>query len=617
MSEPVLRRAARRAFVLALACLLAPLAPARAEPAAAPAAAAADRSGWETGWYIVRPGDTLETLAHSLLGSHEHWRELAALNPGIDNPHLIYPGQRIKVYQSPPTDRPTARIEALSRRVEERPQPVPWRPAGEGDLLVEKDSLRTYLAASARLRFDDGAEITLTEDSLVFLRRQTPAKSAKPKKEIEVLVGQADLAARGAAGKPVDVEVVVGDAKSVATADDDRPLRTRSRRGPEESAQFMTYEGTAQVAAAGKSVALPAGSGVQVAKRAAPGPVEALLAAPEPAGPAAGEEVERAGASVTWQPVAGAASYVVEVCADPACGALVERASGLTASRYDLAETQREEVWWRVTAVSASGLDGFPSAPRAFKLVDSIAPATPLLALLGADGAVLASGACVGAPPQARVSAVDRAGAELPWTLRLDGAESDLAALAGLAGGMGRHQVMASVRDARGRVAVSQPVDFQLDSAAPWLNLAGGGGGPDRDERRSVARHVYPRVRDAAPTCEQVALQAILLPDGTPVAVPCGAAAEPLRFPVSGDTARIEIVPAGEALRVGEQIDVAGAERMHLTAGDVGCGLATVELRLTPSRYAPGYLALEATVADRAGNRLAGAWHVEPHAGRR
>ena len=297
MSDLVRTRVPRTALALALPLLLAALTPAAGEVAPAPAAAV-DRSGWQTGWHVVRPGDTLESLAERLLGSHELWRELAALNPGITNPHRIYPGQRIKVYQSPPTAQPTARIEALSRRVEERPQPVPWRPAGEGDLLLERDSLRTYLAASARLRFDDGAEVTLTEDSLVFLRRQTPARAARPRREIEVLVGQADVAAKAAVGKPLEVEIVVGDAKSVGTADDARPLRTRSRRGADEGAQFMNYEGATQVAAAGKVVELPTGSGVQVARRAAPGPVEVLLAAPEPASPGAGEEIERAGASL-------------------------------------------------------------------------------------------------------------------------------------------------------------------------------------------------------------------------------------------------------------------------------------------------------------------------------
>ena len=614
MSDPARCRVPSRAIALALPLLFAPLAAAANAPEAA---AAVDRSGWQDGWYVVRPGDTLESLAQRLLGSSELWRELAALNPGVENPHRIYPGQRLRVVQDPPTNQATARIEALSRRVEERPQPVPWRPALEGDLLVERDSLRTFLAASAKLRFDDGAEVTLTEDSLVFLRRQTPARAPRPRREIEVLVGQADLAARGAAGKPVEIEVVVGDAQSVGTAGDDRPLRTRSRRATGDAAQFMNYEGATQVAAAGKVVELPTGSGVQVAPRSAPGAVEALLAAPAPAEPADGDEVERAGASLAWQPVAGAASYLVEVCADPGCGALVERAPGLSATRYALGESQRETLYWRVTAVSASGLDGYPSPARSVRLVDSIAPAAPLLALRGADGGALAAGACVAAPPRAEVRARDRSGAELPWRLLLDGAESDAAGLAALAGGVGRHQVAARASDAKGRAATSAPVEFQLDGGGPWLSLATSGEGPDREERRHLARRPYPRPAEHPSACDEAALEAILLPDGTPTPIPCGAGVAPLRWTLEGASARVEIALPGGALRVGEQIDAAAGDRLRLSAGDVGCGLAALELRVVPSRFAAGFLALEAIIVDRAGNRATSDWHLERRAGRR
>ena len=50
-----------------------------------------------TAYHVVRPGETLEYLAAFYLGSHERWREIWGLNPEIPNPHLIRPGQRLKV----------------------------------------------------------------------------------------------------------------------------------------------------------------------------------------------------------------------------------------------------------------------------------------------------------------------------------------------------------------------------------------------------------------------------------------------------------------------------------------------------------------------------------------
>lgn len=601
-----------RSRVHPFAAVLLLLAGIAAPPAAAAAEAPPDRSAWQSGWYVVRPGDTLEDLAADLLGSSALWRELAALNSGVPNPDLIYPGQRLRVFLDPPTGQPTARVMAVSRRVEQRPQPTPWRPASEGDLLIDKDSMRTFRAASTLLQFDDGSRVTLTEDSLVFLRNLTPSRSPRPRREIEVLVGQADVAATGAVARPVDVEVVVGDARSVAAVGAGEALHSRSRRATNDAAQFMSYEGKTRVRGAGQEVEVPAGTGTQVAPRSAPGPVEALLPAPPALEPADGGELERSAAGLVWGAVPGAASYLVEVCADPACGALLERVQGLTATRHTIADPSPERVYWRVTAVSASGLDGYPSPARAAVLVESIAPPVPVVALLGAAGAPAEAGACLPLPPTLSVSATDRAGAELPWTLELDGRPSDAASFAALAGGVGRHQVAVRAVDGRGRAATSEPVTFELDGAAPALALAASGDGPDRRERRDLARRPYPRPARHPGVCAEAELRAALLPDGAPQALPCGAGVAPLRLEVAGDAARVELTLAGSALRVGEQVDARAGERLRLTASEVGCGLAALELRVVPSRFAADTLALEVVATDRAGNRTTGAWHLEP-----
>jgi DNA-binding SARP family transcriptional activator/LysM repeat protein len=43
----------------------------------------------------VQPGDTLSGIAHRELGAASRWPEIAALNPAITNPDLIFPGQRL------------------------------------------------------------------------------------------------------------------------------------------------------------------------------------------------------------------------------------------------------------------------------------------------------------------------------------------------------------------------------------------------------------------------------------------------------------------------------------------------------------------------------------------
>jgi hypothetical protein len=131
----------------------------------------------------------------------------------------------------------------------------------------------------------------------------------------------------------------------------------------------MLYEGAARVTGAAGELDLAAGTGTTVRPDAPPTPAEPLLAAPELVSPP--DNLEFGGAAVRpllrWRPVEGASGYVVEVCSDRACGALVERAAGVSGTEYRLRAPLRELARWRVTAVSASGLDGFPSASRVLR----------------------------------------------------------------------------------------------------------------------------------------------------------------------------------------------------------------------------------------------------------
>src|SRR6056297_2624815 len=54
----------------------------------------------ETGfYYTVQKGDTLWDLSEKFADSPWTWPELWHYNPEIANPHWIYPGQKIKIYQ--------------------------------------------------------------------------------------------------------------------------------------------------------------------------------------------------------------------------------------------------------------------------------------------------------------------------------------------------------------------------------------------------------------------------------------------------------------------------------------------------------------------------------------
>ena len=169
---------------------------------------------------------------------------------------------------------------------------------------------------------------------------------------------------------------------------------------------------------------VPAGSGTSVAHRAKPGPVEALLPAPADLSPAYGEEIEQRAPQLLVERGARRHHYTVEVCRDPACGAVVARQPAVAAAPLELAVEgglPAGELFWRVTAVAASGLDGFPSRAIRVQAVDVVKPNAPILSLRTAAGETVAPGSCLAQVPQPVVRALDRRGADLPWKLRVDG----------------------------------------------------------------------------------------------------------------------------------------------------------------------------------------------------
>src|SRR4029077_4989244 len=150
-------------------------------------------------------------IAAQFLGSQERWVEIHRLNPGIADPHRPTRGVRVRI-TSVLSSFPAARLNQLSRQGEDLPSPIPWHDAQVGDVLVERDGVRTHQKSSAEMQFLDGARLTVTEDSLIFLHRSGNTLRGTPKKSVEIVQGQADLDARSgfAAAPPPEVEIVVG-----------------------------------------------------------------------------------------------------------------------------------------------------------------------------------------------------------------------------------------------------------------------------------------------------------------------------------------------------------------------------------------------------------------------
>jgi hypothetical protein len=284
----------------------------------------------------------------------------------MDDPHRLTPGQRIRVILSHKV--PTAEITDLSRKVEERPFPDPWEKAELGNLLKARDGIRTWENSSAKLGFEDGSDLVVSELSVVFLRNVGTRLEGVERKSLEIVEGEADVEAAPLDDAVSDIEIVLGGAVANSRSIEGGSAQTRARRTPSGGAQLMVYAGAGLVASAGESVEVPPGMGTAVEAGEAPGEPERLLPPPQPIQPARDAALPHANPTFSWAAVHGAETYTLEICRDPDCGALIARVRYRKEPRWSADGLPLGKLYWRVRAVSPSGLDGFPSEPTPFKV---------------------------------------------------------------------------------------------------------------------------------------------------------------------------------------------------------------------------------------------------------
>jgi hypothetical protein len=456
------RMTCRRTRLLALLALILPTLPAAAGAVEPPALA-------QGGIHIVRPGDTLEQLAEIYLGSARRWLEIARLNPGLGDPKRLPPGRRLHVLPTGGGTFAAARIDRLSNQVDERPVPQDWSQAQENDFLVEQDGVRTHPKSSAEMRFGDGTRLTVTEDSLVFLRRSGDRLKGVPGRSVEIVEGQAEVASdpARAAAHPPEIEIVLGKTRATSRPNRAGVAQARARRPGEGGAKVMVYGGEGEVEAAGSKVALAEGMGTSVGKEGPPSPPEKLLPAPQLTGPLPGTKMGYANPVFTWAAVPEAAAYVLELCADARCGALLDRVVVEAKDGQPQWRSQALPVralYWRVTARSRSGLDGYPAEPGGLEILSNQLDHEPPTAKLALSGRQIEVAGRLFAAPGfgVEVTAEDAGCGLLEASPAIDGSPET----------PGEHRVGGYALDRCGNRFEAPPLTLIVDAEAPTVRTA-------------------------------------------------------------------------------------------------------------------------------------------------
>jgi|GEM_PF-1449155 len=335
------------------------------------------------GKHIVEEGETLSSITNLYLGDSFLWRENWRLNPEINDPDLLSPGQELRVIKERKIFAKKAVLDSLSNNVDKNSQKTTWSRASIGDQIIEKDGLRTLRNSSAVLVFNDQSSLRLSEYSQIFLENKSTDLRGHDHGRISLTKGSAELIFENIQSrKKTDIELIAGPSVSRPKPNKLGQARILAAASEEqEGATVMVYEGESSVEAAGQRVALTKGTGTSVPANGPPSPPEKLLAAPGKVLSPSGNRWPIRNQWIKWDTVNSAAKYKVEVCADSDCQQLVIVSPLLVTNSWQPELPAKGKYYARVSAMSASGLQGYPSEHLSFEVTrDHLDQSPPVVA---------------------------------------------------------------------------------------------------------------------------------------------------------------------------------------------------------------------------------------------
>lgn len=323
---------------------------------AAPAAAA---PRLET--YVVRPGDSCWSIAERFFGDGERYDTIHEHNDLGPMPHVLQPGQQIKLPADVPG--PAARVDWVERKVRARPSwAADWRGATPRMPLWQRHRVATGDRSSAALLFTDRSRLRMRENALVVIygKQAGAAVQAQRRPGTEIALERGTLRA-GLERMDAASELRVRTPGATVGV---QPGEAQIGVDGKDTTRVSVFSGGARVRAKGHEVAVPANHGTVVRKGRRPRPAKRLP--PAPAWRAGAQRVmsvvvpgAEAVVETAWEEVPGAKGYHVElssderfhhvhVDADVAADTRAFRAEGLPAGTHFL----------RVAAIDRDGLEG-------------------------------------------------------------------------------------------------------------------------------------------------------------------------------------------------------------------------------------------------------------------
>ncbi len=185
---------------------------------------------------------------------------------------------------------PLAWLAETERTVKDkRSNAITWSTARRGTALKNRHSVQTYARSRAQIKFDNGDDMTLGENSLIVIRN-LERHSARRSAAASMILMDGELSGlSGILGEvPLETEIMTGGGVSMVIPKDQRDARYNVKVNPDETSTFSVYKGKIKVRSAGESVTVKANQTVTVTPSLPPGMPRPLPSAPALMTPADG-----------------------------------------------------------------------------------------------------------------------------------------------------------------------------------------------------------------------------------------------------------------------------------------------------------------------------------------
>ncbi len=323
--------------------------------------------------YTVVQGDSCARIARRQYGDRSRYDLIHAYNTGMGpEPHRHVPGRTLCLPRvAPPRGSgPIARVTALRQRVRQRPAAVErWEPAELDQAIDRGHRVNTLERAFAELTFRDTTVVTLRGDTIVVVYGATDGTVRRT--ATEAVLERGALRSRLGmlrAGHRLDVRtptsrILLEGGSAVASVDPEATTRVSNHEGGAARLSDSSGRGAVRVRP---------GMGSRVARGGRPTPPQPLPDAPTwVAGPSRFVGVAQlTSVAASWQPVAGARSYRVEIARRPDGRDLVAQLEVPASVRsFSMHRLPPGVYYARLATIDGDLFESRPSAPWSFEVV--------------------------------------------------------------------------------------------------------------------------------------------------------------------------------------------------------------------------------------------------------